>query len=282
MFVWFKKVDSVTGILLFLFNAFLMEQGITTVPLKKIFRLMEPFNKNETTIRMGLSRGVKKGLLVNYKQDGEVYYRITDEVIEGLKYWQTTLKRFQNRVREQLAEWDGRWSIVVIKLADDKDQDKIACFSDALSQMGYGKLSRSLWICPRERSETVSGLVGEYRLEKAVHIFTGQLVEKEKAAVIASDIWSISSLAEKYRSYLDRLVEAAKGIDIQSDIESCLPFLHAYGFEIFEIIQEDPQLPLSLLPPDWPGLKATKTFFELRTRIMTVAGDYVKGILNSG
>lgn len=282
MYTKFKRVDSVTGILLFLFNVFLVEQGVTVVPLKKVFRLMAPFHKNETAIRMGLSRGVKNGLLVNYRQDNEVYYHITEAAVKGFEYWQNTLESFRKRIREQIREWDDEWSMVVINPADEKENDRYDDFIESLMRLGYGRLSnRWLWICPIDRSGSIPGLINEYRLGKAVLMFKGRLVEKEEAAVVASKTWPISSLAERYQEYLGRLEEALKEIDPDSDIEGCLPFLQIYGFEFFEIIKDDPQLPLGLLPPDWQGLKAASTFLDLRERIMPQARDYINSILGS-
>ncbi|NPV92363.1 MAG: hypothetical protein HPY50_16480 [Firmicutes bacterium] len=277
----FKRVESVTGILLFLFNVFLLEQGITAVPLRKIFKLMEPFRKNETAIRMGLSRGVKNGLLVNYKQDQEVYYRITEEVIEGFNYWQSRLSSFRDRVREQVADWDGFWSMVVINQAPEIE--RTVDFTDALLQLGYGRMSnRYLWLCPFERGDLVKALAVRFGINKSVLSFQSRLTEPGTADMLAAEIWPIRGLSERYREYLSKLEEAASAVDFNSSAADFLPFLHTQGFELFEINEDDPQLPLSLLPGDWPGVKASKMFFELRERMLPLAGDYIREIIKNG
>jgi len=124
-----------------------VERGINTVPLKKIFRLLEPFQKSETSIRMGLSRGVQNGLFVNEKQGQEVYYRLTDKAVQSFEYWQKTLARFQKRINMQYANWDGVWSIVLLDLPSrNKPADSLEQFTQSLEQLGYGSLNKGQWI----------------------------------------------------------------------------------------------------------------------------------------
>lgn len=146
MYLSVKKKDSVTSILLFIFNVFLVEQGITALPLKKIFRILEPFQKSETAIRMGLSRGVQNGLLANEKHGNEVYYLITDEAAQGVKYWQETLRVFKSRLSIQLSDWDGEWSILCLDSSTDKRS--LGYFVDSIRQYGYGSLGSNIWVSP--------------------------------------------------------------------------------------------------------------------------------------
>lgn len=278
MYLSIKKKDSVTSILLFIFNIFLVNQGITSAPLKKIFRMLEPFQKNETAIRMGLSRGVQNGLLVNEKQSNEVYYRITDEAVRGVKHWQETLAKFRAGIPIQLSEWDGEWNILFFESAGEKRG--MEGFAESLRQIGYGSLSNTFWISPYDLTGRVEELAQEHKVEYFFQ-FRGELAGDRKPVEIANHTWPIISLAERYSMFKKSMNEAVNRLDMDSyNGGGGLPFLHFQGLELFKLIQDDPQLPLSILPPDWPGLQAAKAFLDIREQILPKAYEYINRILS--
>ncbi len=273
MYLSIKKKDSVTSILLFIFNVFLVERGITAIPLKKIFRILEPFQKNETAIRMGLSRGVQNGLLVSEKQRNEVYYLITEEAIKGVKYWQETLADFKSRVALQLSDWDEEWSIFFLDSMGDKKS--LGDFVDSLRLFGYGGLGSNLWVSPYHLSDKTEELARKHRVQK-YYQFRGKLEDNTKMEDIANKVWPIRDLSEKYSVFIKTMNEAFGTLDINSyNGGGGLPFLHIHGLDFFEIIQDDPQLPLKLLPQDWPGLRAAKSFLDIRESILPKAANYI-------
>ncbi|MHB8158714.1 MAG: hypothetical protein ACYDEQ_15240, partial [Desulfocucumaceae bacterium] len=146
LYLQIRKKDSVTSILLFFFNVFLLERGINSLPLKKILKMLQPFQKSETAVRMGLSRGVQNRLLVNTKKGGEVFYGITDEAAQGLKHWHTTLLELSDKTRQQLAQWDGEWSIICLLGSSGQKED--SNFTHSLRLFGYGKLGSTFFISP--------------------------------------------------------------------------------------------------------------------------------------
>jgi DNA-binding transcriptional regulator PaaX len=59
-----------------------------------------------------------------------------------------------------------------------------------------------------------------------------------------------------------------------------LPFLHRFGLELFELIQDDPQLPLDVLPENWQGLKAFQQFGSYREDVYRKSESFILSILN--
>ena len=276
------KKDSVTSILLFIFNVFLVERGIYSVPLKKIFILLEPFHKSETSIRMGLSRGVQNGLFVNEREGPEVYYRLTDDAGQSFDYWHKTLARFQNRIKLQFADWDQAWNIIWLNLSPlNKSDGNIEKFMESLEQLGYGSLTKEQWISPYDLSGEVIELAEKLDLKKGLFIFHGELKNKKPAAIV-SEVWPVRELAKRYSKYADQMQEAVGQLNAESNFfGQALTFLYLYGSGIFEIIQDDPQLPLELLPADWQGPKVTRSFWEIREKVLPEVNSYIDEILKS-
>ena len=279
MYLAIKKKDSAASILFFLFNVFLVERGITKIPLKQIFRLLAPFQKNETAIRMGLSREVQNGALLNEKQGNEVYYRVTDQVLQGFQYWMETMNFDQQKLRLQMAEWDGIWSILIL----DPDLPKWENWGDlaqSLIGLGYGCKTPVLWISPYRMGERIAWVSDKYHLENKYYLFNSRMEQPQSPEHLTQVLWPIAELGEKYLQFLGAIAKAARALDVDNcSGADALPFLYRQGLDFFEIIQDDPRLPLRLLPPDWPGIKAAKLFHEMRKVLLPKAQSFVENII---
>lgn len=212
------------------------------------------------------------------KQGNEVYYRITDVAVQGVRYWQETLRLFRDRIPLQTGDWDGVWSLLhIVPAGDKKDTNE---FTGAVRQAGYGSLGGSLWISPHDLTGLVRDLAEKYGVAGGVCQFRGRMAGDVDAADIATRVWPVEILAQRYRSYGQLLGEEAVPLDSDSfDGGGGLPFLHRYGLDLFEIIQDDPQLPLKLLPSGWPGLQAAGAFLGLRESILPKANGFISQVL---
>lgn len=273
MYLQVKKADSVTSILLFLFNVFLVKRGIRKISIKRILRLLEPFNKSETSVRMGLSRGVRNGLLVNIKYRGEVYYGITNEAEQTFSYWWQTLQQFQDRVRIQTAPWGGMWTLIYLEKNRDDD------FPLLLKQHGFGSLEKSLWMSPYDLKEQTIDLINKVSDKKNIYLFRSTLVETKKEDLV-NNTWDVKELNSRYKKYLADLNKAINEYDGNSNNQA-LPILHLYGMGFFHIIQDDPQLPLELLPKDWSGIEAAQRFLSIREKYLPGAKLYIDKVIET-
>lgn len=274
-----KRKDSVTSILLFLFNVFLVDRGITSLPLKKIFQLLEPFQKNETAIRMGLSRELQNGVLINRREAGEVVYGLTEIALAGFKYWMKTMGLNQQKTQLQYQKWDGWWRLLFIsKEAEIKsDNDN---FYDLLKQFGFGSLNRNVWLSPYNYREEIIRLAPESNGGPKLYFFESRFADEKSGKDLASEVWPIVKLNESYRQFLALIQEQAKTSDYNAHRgEGGLPLLHRIGLEFFEIVREDPHLPKELLPEDWLGFKAALVFKNLREEILPLANQFISHVL---
>lgn len=268
-----RRVETTTGILLFIFQAFLIDKGITIVPLRKIFRLMEPFDKSESAIRMGLSREVKNGLLINEKRNGEVYYGLNTVTASGLQEWRVTFERFRARISRQTKPWDGIWTMVY-----SEERNTV---ESILRDYSFGLLDRNTWLCPF--NFTQSDLAILKKQTQSIIIFQSQHAIGLTDRQIAERIWSVEKIALSYEEYLKNVNESYLKLQQQTDQgRAGLPFLHRFGLEIFELIQDDPQLPLALLPDNWQGLKAFQQFGSYRKEVLQKSEAFIFNILNDG
>lgn len=275
-----KKQDSVSSILMFVFNVFLVEQDITSIPLRKILQVFQPFKKSETSIRMGLSRAVQYGILRNVRIENEVYYQLTDEGTAALVEWQETMTSFQRNIALQLGGWNGFWSLVVIDEGLSGGSSNSESLVALLDSLKYGRPGRNLWISPYDRSQVLLNHLNDNanKIPKVL-VFQAQAIAGISNQELAQRAWDIQTLSQKYKQFVDELRRDTAGLQKHLTGEMILPFLHIHGLKLFDIMRQDPQLPLEVLPEDWLGLKAAQEFMTVRETVLPVARKYLDSIL---
>ncbi len=274
MYLQIKKTDSVTSILMFLFNVFLTPMGIKEITIKNILQMLKPFDKSETSIRMGLSRGVRNGVLTKVKRQGEVFYMITSSAEEYFSYWWETMQQFHARIPRQYNNWDKMWTLAHVR--GDSIEEIIAL----LKKQGFGSLNRNLWISPYDI--TAQTIDGTGKLTEEMYLFRSKLTKPNCGEMIRV-IWNPEKINGSYEKYVNELEKAASDLDSTSVNQGqSLPVLHLFGIRLFGIIQEDAQLPMEILPKDWMGIEAAERFEKIRGKYLPGAVSYIKQIIEQG
>jgi len=254
-----RKRDSVVSIVLFLFNIFGEYTGQNSIKLEHLIKSMGYFDKNETATRMGLSRMVKSGILVNEKEGNDVYYRLTDDGIQNLKSWNLGVTRFRDRYALRKKPWDGKWHMLAL-LKNKGSNDEIISISDELLELGLRQINRDLWISPYYFYEEIMSLL-DTKLEYLE--ITGEVISNNKKLEIIEDIFLISKVQTQYKKFLILTAETRMELVKISDLGEHLPLLFHLGWNFYDIAVNDPALPKDLLS-DWIGDKAVWEMQELR------------------
>lgn len=264
---------------MFIFNAFLAERNLSAVPLRKLLLILDAFDKNESAIRMGLSRAVQSGILINTKQDNEVFYEFTEQGLHQVNRWRQSVTRFQSNIERQRSRWNGQWHAIVI---DESSPYRYALIK-RLSELYYGRLGTNLWISAFPFSAEIwAALPPEVESETVLQMWEVKNIGGMTDRNLAAAAWPIKRMSRQYMDYRVELEAAATqfyGDEVSAS--TVLPFIHTYGKRLFEIMSGDPQLPTDILPEDWPGLATTRRFTKIRARVLPIADAYIDSILKA-
>lgn len=254
-----RKRDSVVSIVLFLFNIFGEHTGQNAIKLDHLIKSMSYFDKNETATRMGLSRMVKSGILVNEKESNDVYYRLTDDGIQNLNAWNLGVARFRNRYALRNKPWDGRWYLLAL-LKNKGSYDESMSFSNEILELGLRQLNRDLWISPYRFHEEIRSLLDNKQEYLEI---TGEVISRNNKLDIIEGIFLINEVRTQYEEFLILTAETRKELVNLPDLGGNLPLLFHLGWNFYDIAVNDPALPKDLLS-DWIGDKAVSEMQELR------------------
>lgn len=273
-----RKKDSVTSILLFIFNIYLFPKGRNSIRLNSVLKVLEAFEKNETAIRMGLSRAVQNQLVSRSKDQGEVIYQLTEIGKSMICNWWATIKDYQAKLALQKQPWDRVWHLVIFSFPNAK-QNKRDELTKFLQSLGYGILNKGVWISPYDFSKEISQKVGSLQISEYIHLLSAQPEKEQKDSSIESSVWEISLFRQRYEALMHK-IDLAQGIAEELTAAQTLPILHELGLEVMEVISEDPQLPLEILG-SWPAMDCVKKFMTLRERLISRGEAFIEEILTT-
>ncbi|MEK7111675.1 MAG: CRISPR-associated endonuclease Cas2 [Patescibacteria group bacterium] len=165
--------------------------------------------------------------------------------IEGVEKLEEILPIFKRQPK-----WTGSLWLITYDVAEKrkKDRDALRRF---LRGQGYGKLQESVYVAPFDPTKLVKTEIEKKQFKGEVIVskmgIDGHIGEMTVLELIAK-VYDLESISDKYIDYVDKF-----SVEIQP---KDAPFLF---LEYLAALRSDPQLPMELLPSDWPGRKA----FEL-------------------
>lgn len=193
-------------------------------------------------VRTAVSRMVREGWLEPVERDVRGY-AVSARGRERLREAHARIYRTDQ------AHWDGRWHLVVVERAPDRNAR--ARSAQALAYLGYGQLAADTWIAPRPSRELATAL-GPTGV--AWRGFTGAV--DGKAEEVAASVWDLASLANAYRTFTTTLAPADPTSTPEDAFVARTELVHQWRLFLFS----DPALPEEVLPRQWAGREAARAF----------------------
>lgn len=232
-------------------------------PISAVVRLLSAVDVAQAATRTAVSRMVREKWLAPQERRGVRGYAATERADARLA------GAWRRIYAVTPPEWDGRWHIVVADHVSDRSRRSRLAAS--MNYLGYGRIASGTWIAPRRSDELASALE-----DIGAHEFFSSFLGDGRR--LASDVWDLSSLAASYREFLtwvdEVMAETSESAPAQA-YASRTRLVHEWRKFLFN----DPGLPPQVLPPDWPGLDAARTFVDVTARLRPAAAAYVDDCL---
>jgi phenylacetic acid degradation operon negative regulatory protein len=233
-------------------------------PVAALVRLLAPLHIAGPAVRTAVSRMVRQGWLTPVATDGGGRgYGLTDRAVRRLD--EAAARIYRSR---PVDDWDGQWSVAVVEHTPDRTRRER--LHRALEYLGYRPLQPGSWVAPRPAPELESVVASE---GLTVTEFRGE--QRGDDVSLVERLYQPAALASAYVAWLAdarRLVTAA-GDDPSPDAAFAVRSRLVHEWRKF--LFRDPGLPLSLLPPDWPGTAAAGYFDAESARLLPGASAFV-------
>ena len=162
-------------------------------------------------------------------------------------------------------DWTGRFELLLIGNADDRDASR-----EALRSAGFGSPLPGVWVAP-------SGVPIPDEASRAIRLEVS--AEDDSGRRLLADSWPLENIEDAYlkfmktfeplRSWITRRAPLANGDAFTARIL----LIHHYR----RVVLRDPLLPLALLPKDWPGRAARALCGEIYRAILPASEQWLDG-----
>ena len=237
-------------------------------PVAALVRLLAPLDIAPPAVRTAISRMVRQGWLTPVATEAGRGYGLTDRATRRLD--EAASRIYRNRPAD---EWNGQWSVALLPHIPERSRRER--LHRALEYLGYRPVHAGSWVAPRPAPELESVAAGE---ALPVTEFTGEHRGDDTALV--ERLYRTRQLAAAYVAWLadaQRLVAKA-GVDPPADVAFAVRSRLVHEWRKF--LFRDPGLPLTLLPDDWPGVRAAAYFDTESARLLPGATAFVDCCLN--
>jgi phenylacetic acid degradation operon negative regulatory protein len=243
------------------------------IPSASLVSLLEEFGITSAGSRAALSRLSRRGLLASSKTGRNTYYRLTPRAAEFLQEGAQHILSFGAAERP----WSGSWTIVAFSVPEEQRQSR-PVLRTRLRWLGYAPLYDGLWISPHPPTDDIATVLDELQTPAST-VFVGEVRDRVGANPPLS-AWDLDELRRVYTDFVQEFTElrlrvrngdvgAAEGLVARTTIMDRwrnMPNL-------------DPELPIALLPKDWPRDEARALFVDVYDGLGSLAEMRVRQIL---
>ncbi|MEU3457963.1 PaaX family transcriptional regulator C-terminal domain-containing protein [Micromonospora sp. NPDC006766] len=245
------------------------------LPSASIVALLAETGVSTAGARTAISRLARRGALENCREGRHSSYRLTRAAAAELMSGGAWIAGFASGVDS----WDGCWTLVAFSLPQEASGHRRA-LRDQLRWLGFASLFDGLWVSPDALNPTVeNGLrafgIGAMSIFRASHV---DLASTNSRSPI--EAWDVAAIAEQYETFIQRWkpllpriragrITGAQAVATRTEVMDT--------YRRFPIL--DPQLPLQLMPPGWPRVRARELFVSVYDGLAEPAQEHVRAVV---
>jgi phenylacetic acid degradation operon negative regulatory protein len=242
------------------------------VRLRGLVALMDCFGVPESTVRVAVTRLRKEGWLTSRRDGRETTYLLTEDA------WRLLDERRSRLFHRGGEAWDGQWRMAIYSVPESERALREQ-LRKQLSWLGFGPLSSSVWVSPRDTLEQLRAHA-EHQPAIRLDIFHTESEGRAADLDIAARAWDLTALDRGYARLLDHYRPLLPGyragtLTDRDALVERMRLLHDYRMYPLR----DPDLPAELLPAGWPGPASHQVFLEAHELLRAPAEAWVDQLL---
>ena len=245
-----------------------LTSGDNWAPIAGIVRLLGTVDVAPPAVRTAVSRMVREGWLEPNERQGQRGYAASARARARLDEARARIYRTRD------PQWDGQWHVVIV--AHPTDRATRGRVIAALGYLGYARLAPDTWVAPRVSADLADSLAVEKLESKA---FFSRY--SASADALAAELWHLEELDSAYRHFIGTTRELVAGLSPDLTPESGFAIRTAFVHEWRKFLFLDPDLPVEVLPPSWPGREAAVLFTTTAASLLPLAREFVDSCLRA-
>jgi phenylacetic acid degradation operon negative regulatory protein len=217
-----------------------------------VVRSLGALGVEERNARQALTRLADQGVIRSQREGRRARWQLTEAGRDLLMSGTERIYRFGSAEDA----WDGRW-LVVLCSVPEAQRAKRHQLRSQLGFAGFGFLAPGVALSPHlDREPVANGVLKELEVPGAV-VFRAETGDLASTADLLERAWDLAGLAARYDDFLRSFGRRSPRND-EAQFVALAQLVHAWRHFPFV----DPEIPLPLLPHNWPGRRAKGLFDE--------------------
>lgn len=215
-----------------------------------IIELLEPLGINERLLRTSVFRLVAQGWLQAERHGRRSLYQLSGQ---GLRH---TAHASQRIYEGPAVDWNGEWTLVALPRLGNNGLTERTELRRELEWEGFGMLAPGLFAHPMADARAAHDVLEKLGIPDKALVLSGRDLAGAGGlpiASLASHCWNLDELAGQYHHFSRQFGPLEKLLDTSPEpadaFAARMLLLHTWR----RIVLHDPQLPVQMLPGDWPG-----------------------------
>lgn len=269
------------SLLFTLFGDYIYARG-ERITIRTLIKLLALFGVSEQAVRTTVSRMTQRGWLAAERSGNTSHYIFTDKA-------QRLIQEGRERIFEApraAEEWNQHWHLVTYFIPEEHRRARDQ-FRRELSWLGYGMLTNTVWVSPRDRQPEIESIAARLDIQNFVQTFSAQAEGFMSSEEFVARCWNLSALNHDYCDFIARHAPAANFYRAQFAKNEAVDESECFARRVLLIHQyrkfpyRDPYLPLELLPREWRGWEANALFREYHALLAASANNYFQSVVTN-
>ncbi|HEY4318904.1 MAG TPA: phenylacetic acid degradation operon negative regulatory protein PaaX [Herbaspirillum sp.] len=250
-----------------------------SVWLGALIALMAPFGVTDRLVRTSVFRLAEEGWLDAQREGRRSAYTLTER---GERRFERAYQRIYAPVE---SHWDGSWTLV-FGLQGTVDAMERGALRKELLWEGFCMMSPGVFAHPSFRVDVLNEILARAGVSEQVFACKASELPGSTGRPLADLIeygWDLQPVVDGYRQFVAQFLPLSDALEREDPVTPEQAFvIRTLLIHAFRRVQlHDPQLPVELLPSDWPGADAYELCRTLYLRTFEAAQQHLTGILES-
>lgn len=243
--------------------------------LGSLIELLAPFGVNDRLVRTSVFRLAEEGWLDAEREGRRSQYSLHPKSAARFE------RAYQRIYTPSHREWDGRWTLLFATSGAISAEQRAGLKKELLWQ-GYGMVAPSVFAHPAADAETLDEILQRVEVKDCVFVCRASEAEPPPARPLRELIaqcWELDAVVKDYEQFIERfaavpkLLQKAGNGTLEPEQAFVVRTLAIHCFRRINL--HDPQLPLDLLPPEWPGKTAYELCHDIYQATHVAAEEYI-------
>ncbi|WP_433305125.1 PaaX family transcriptional regulator [Actinoplanes sp. CA-030573] len=245
------------------------------LPSASIVALLEEAGIGNGAARTAISRLFRRRVLESSRAGRHSSYRLTTAAAADLSAGGAWIARFATRPEP----WDGYWTLVSFSFPQD-ERGRRRALRGQLRWLGFAPLYDALWVSPDAPNPIVKERLTATTLGTMTMFRARQVDLATPANRNPIDAWDVAAVARRYDAFIRRWDPmlpriGAGAVSGAAAVRARTEIMDAY--RQFPVI--DPELPIELMPADWPRARAREVFVAVYDGLAAPAQEHVRTLV---